>query len=102
MDEKTIRTINEFSETVIREFPIKKIVLYGSYAKGNESEFSDIDIAVIVDRFEGDILKANSRLFTLVRNIDPRIEPVLLETEYDKSRFVENIIKTGKVIYSIN
>ena len=34
------------------EIPIKEIILFGSYAKGNPKEYTDIDLAVIADRFK--------------------------------------------------
>ena len=33
-------------------------------------------------------------------NIEARIEPVLLEESNDKSGFLEEILKTGEIIYS--
>lgn len=77
---------------------VKKIVLYGSYASGCAHDESDIDIAVIVDNIEGDYLEQSSRLFKLVRDIDVRIEPVLLNEASDKSGFIESIMKYGKEI----
>lgn len=100
MDRKIIASIRRFAEVVKKEFPVKKIILFGSYANGTEREDSDIDVAVIVDKYNGDIIKANGKLFSLVRSIDIRIEPVLLEMQYDKSGFVQSILKNGKVIFS--
>ncbi len=36
----------------------------------------------------------------MLRNIDDRIEPVLLEEKNDKSGFLESILEYGKVVYS--
>lgn len=102
MDKKVTKSIKDFAHAVSKEFTVKKIVLYGSYANGTPTENSDIDIAVIVDKYNGNILKANSKLFAIVRDIDVRIEPILLEEEYDKSGFVESILKNGKIIYTAN
>lgn len=78
----------------------KMIVLYGSYAKGTAHENSDIDIAVIFDSIGNDFLEKSHQLFKLRRGIDSRIEPILIEQENDRSGFCEEILKTGKVIYS--
>ena len=78
----------------------KMVVLYGSYIKGTATEDSDIDIAVICDSIEEDYLEKSQQLFKLRRGIDSRIEPVLLELGNDKSGFCEEIIRTGKVLYS--
>lgn len=77
---------------------VKKIVLYGSYARETEHADSDIDVAVIVDRIDGDYLELSARLFELVRDVDVRIEPVLLNENSDKSGFIESIMKYGKEI----
>jgi len=100
MDRKIIKSIEKFAEIVNKEFDVKKIILYGSYAKGTNNDYSDIDVAVICDKYDGDVLKANSRLFSIVRDIDVRIEPILLELQNDRSGFIDSISKYGKVVYS--
>lgn len=102
MDKNIIKAIKKFAELANKEFPIQKVVLYGSYAKGTQRKDSDIDVAVILDSYDGDILKANGKLFALVRNIDVRIEPIILEMKHDKSGFIESILKYGKVVFSAN
>jgi predicted nucleotidyltransferase len=74
------------------------IVLYGSHAKGTAGEYSDIDIAVILDGFSGDYLETSKQLYKLRRNISADIEPVLLDSTSDESGFVAEIFKTGEVI----
>jgi len=78
----------------------KKIILFGSYARGNPHEYSDIDVAIIVDEIDGDLLEIETALFKLRRDIDFFIEPVLLEEGNDPSGFLEYITKHGEVIYS--
>ena len=41
--------ILRFHESASRQFPIRKVLLYGSYAKGRATPQSDIDVAVVVD-----------------------------------------------------
>ncbi len=100
MDKKEIdRKLKKYISLVKKEYSPKKIVLYGSYARGNYTEYSDIDIAVIVEEIKGDFLELITRLYKLRRNIDTKIEPVLLEENNDKSGFLESILEYGKVIY---
>ena len=100
MDKKEIdRKLKKYISLVKKEYSPRKIVLYGSYSRGNYNENSDIDVAVIVDKIEGDFLELEFQLFKLRRNIDDRIEPVLLEENNDKSGFLESILEYGKVIY---
>ena len=50
---------------------------------------------------EGDFLEMEAMLYKLRRNVDDRIEPVLLEENSDESGFLKEILKHGQVIYSI-
>ena len=40
-----------------------------------------------------------ARLYSIRRQIDDRIEPVLLDIHDDQSGFLESIIKNGEIIY---
>jgi len=79
--------------------PVKMVVLYGSHVSGKPHRDSDIDIAVIVDEFQGDYLKASANLFNLVRGINTKIEPVLLSRKNDKSGFLAHVLRQGKIVY---
>ena len=76
-----------------------QVVLYGSYAKGTAKPDSDIDIAVIVDKLQGDYLDEQAKLYKLRRLVDLRIEPVLIEYGHDRSGFLKEIMDTGQVLY---
>lgn len=99
--EEVIDKTKKYSDRVVDFMHPKMVVLYGSYAKGTAHEDSDIDIAVICDFIGDDFLEKSYQLFKLRRDIDSRIEPVLLEQENDISGFCEEILKTGKVIYHV-
>lgn len=75
------------------------IILYGSHARGIAHDLSDIDIAQVVDKVAGDYLKISADLFDLVRGVNNRIEPVLLSQANDRSGFLANVLRQGKVIY---
>ncbi len=76
-----------------------KIVLFGSYANGNQTQYSDIDIAVIVTEIKGDFLSISKQLNRFTRNIDSRIEPVLIQNGEDRSGFLTTILETGITLY---
>lgn len=99
--EEIINKTKIYSDRVVDFMQPKMVILYGSYAKGTAHEGSDIDIAVICDSIGDDFLKKSQQLFKLRRDIDSRIEPILLEQGNDKSGFCEEILKTGKVIYPV-
>ena len=102
MDKGTvINTIEKYTDAVKKEFSPFAVVLFGSYAKDNANENSDIDVAVIFKGLTGDWLKVSSRLWNLAYDIDWDIEPHLLDTTQDKSGFVQHVFKTGQVIYKV-
>ena len=101
MDKATaIRRVKQYADLVRQNFNVRKIILYGSYSRDAARKDSDIDVAVVLDRVDDDFLVSEARLFRLRREIDARIEPVLLEESNDKSGFLEEILKTGEIIYS--
>ena len=100
LDKKTVvKTVKQYADIIRKEFSPAAIVLYGSYAKGTAGDDSDIDVAVIFDGFTGDWLKTSSQLWKLRRSVSYDIEPILLDSTQDKSGFVQNIYKTGQVVY---
>ena len=76
-----------------------KIILFGSYAKGNFNEDSDIDIAVIFKDYSN-LIDMQLELMRLRRKIDSRIEPhPFRESEFELSNpIVNEIIKYGQEI----
>jgi len=83
---------------VSKYFDIDQIVLYGSYAKGTQKEESDIDVAIVVNSIDQDFFTYAPLLWKLRREIDNRIEPILIEKNRDETGFLSEILKTGLVI----
>lgn len=95
-----IKTATQYAQAVAREIKPRAIVLYGSYAKGNARDDSDIDVAVVFDGFSGSVLDTSALLWKLRRGISDDIEPILLDTADDKSGFVSEVFKTGQILYT--
>lgn len=87
----------DFGKLVIEELDVKNIYLYGSYAKENYTEDSDIDIAIVGDDFTGDPIEDTLILMRIRRKIDNRIEPRPFRTcDFNSSNpFSKEIIDTG-------
>lgn len=102
MDKNEVISIAKNYANVVRShFNVKKIVLFGSQVTGNVHQNSDIDIAVIVDQLNTDLLESEAKLYKLRRNIDIRIEPILLDESHDSSGFLNQIMEEGEIIYSV-
>ena len=84
-------------KTINKDILNTAIILFGSYAKGTETEDSDIDIAVISDDFE-DIYDSMATLMGMTWDIDARIEPHPITTEdyeNDETPFAVEVKNTG-------
>lgn len=96
---EAIEKVKKYADTIILEFNPNMIVLFGSYAKGTEKEYSDIDVAVIVDEIKGNYLDVLSKLYKMRRKIDVRIEPHIFESGNDDSGMLHEILTTGNILY---
>ena len=98
---ETINIIQKYVEAVRNTFDFQKIILFGSYAKGNPHEDSDIDIAIVFSDY-GNRLDRQVELMKLTKGIDSRIEPhPFREKEFKNTNpFVNEILIYGKEILS--
>ena len=76
-------------------FDLDMVYLYGSYANDTFTSDSDIDVAIVVNNLTGDFFATTPLLWKLRRQVDDRIEPILLEKHNDQSGFIDEIIKFG-------
>ena len=50
MDKNEVMGLVEtYARNVSRALPLLEVLLFGSWARGNQREFSDIDVAVVVE-----------------------------------------------------
>ncbi len=93
-----IEKLTRYKALVAEHFDLEMLILFGSHAKGTAKEDSDIDVAVVVSKTNTDFGDYAPLLWRLRRQVDSRIEPVLIEKENDPSGFLQEIIKTGQII----
>lgn len=107
-DKKTKNMDNEFisrlvnnyiSRLVANKINIKEVYLFGSIAKNTGQEYSDVDLAIIVDKFKNRF-NFEIQLMSLRNDDETIIEPhVFLKDEFNETDpFVHEIVKTGKKI----
>ena len=77
--------------------PIQHAFLFGSYAKGTYNEWSDIDLAVISDAFEGRRIDDRHKLLPVTISVSTLLEvlPYRPEDFTSADPFVREILKTG-------
>jgi len=89
-----------FYDAIKAVLPVKKVLLYGSHAKGQATEDSDIDVAVVVDETDHTKrIEITSRLFHAAFGIDAAIEPkCIFWDEYkrpEEASILSEIVSTG-------
>jgi predicted nucleotidyltransferase len=96
--------IEEYLRLISQDISLEKVILFGSYALGKAGEFSDIDLAIVSEDFEGKRRIDNMKfLFSRAHRVDPSLEPLAFTPKQlenpDKRTFPAKILKTGKVVY---
>ena len=100
LDKNAVREIAvKYAREVRKIVEPDAILLFGSHVCGSPTEYSDIDVAVICNGFEGDWYGTTIALSRLSREFSFDIEAHLLDAASDTSGFVEHVLKTGEYLY---
>jgi len=95
---EVIDKLKKYKKLLSNHLKFKEMILFGSYAKGTAREDSDLDVAIVVDELKGDFFSTRPLLWKLRRQIDDRIEPIIIEQNHDDSGFLSEIMKNGIII----
>jgi predicted nucleotidyltransferase len=90
-----------FASRVRNELDEKaQVVLFGSCAKNEITDRSDIDVAVVSETFGDDIAENFAKLTVIAYSINVEIEPhpFTVESWNDTTPFISEIRKTGVVL----
>ena len=94
----SIADIKSFIEPVVKKYPIERVILFGSYARGAASDTSDIDLVV-----ESNGKLRNSRIFTLggdlLAVLPIRVDVYDIQEINETSPLYDIIKEEGVVIY---
>jgi predicted nucleotidyltransferase len=95
---KVIESVKQFLTKISSEVPVKKAVLFGSFAKGTFDKDSDVDLAIFSDYFEKvSRVEGTTYLLIQAQEFDLDLEPIAFtEKEYDERLgIVDEILRTG-------
>jgi predicted nucleotidyltransferase len=103
VDLETVNSVaRNYADDVRCVMPIDRAVLYGSYAKGGATEYSDVDICFFLGSFDGkrrvDVI---AELLGLTdKYSDVFIEPIAFPVSelHNDNPFVKEILRTGREI----
>lgn len=102
--EEIIAKIDRYKDLVVKALKPHAVVLFGSFAKGEINEGSDVDIIVIAD-FQESFLDRIKLLLDLNAAVKLPLEPVgYTPKEFQGmnetgNRFIQEVLATGKVLY---
>jgi predicted nucleotidyltransferase len=99
--EAVTQIARDFAQEARKILPVNKAVLYGSYAKGNARDESDIDICFFLDTYGGrkrfHVLRDLVSLAYDLYKCKYPFEPTVLKTNalYNDNPFAKEILRTG-------
>jgi len=92
------KIVNEYINSLNRNnIPIQHAILFGSYVSGKYNKFSDIDIALVSDFFEGIRFLDRKKILKITLEINEDIEPMPFSPKQftTDNPFVREILETG-------
>lgn len=70
------KVVKDYAKTLqVEGYPVSAVYLFGSFVKGSQHEWSDIDVAVVSEEVEKNREEGRMKLWKMRRNVDARIEP---------------------------
>lgn len=89
--------VMKFINLISDEFPLSRVYLFGSYAKGNPKDYSDVDFAIVSDNFEDSRFFDKKKLnkYILKTSVDLEVHPFKKEDFTVDDPFVQEILQTG-------
>ena len=95
---EVIDIVNKYVEIIKNDVKIEKVILYGSYAKGNYNEKSDIDLALIISGYNSnDFINMGTFLLdkSFVLKADLQPFPFSIEEYNNPKGIMEEVLNTG-------
>ena len=98
-----LSTVQDFCQEVVEKFQPDKIILFGSYAYGEPTLDSDIDLLVVLP-FEGEPAKTAAKILIAIDYHFP-LDLLARTSEQIQQRvemgdfFMQEIVQKGRVLY---
>jgi predicted nucleotidyltransferase len=100
-----VKAVRNYVDVLRRDhgLDVKRVVVFGSYAKGKADEWSDIDLVVVAPKFDDAFSRDDvSLLWRVAAHTDSRIEPIPCGVrqwvEDQSSAIIEIARREGQVI----
>ncbi len=107
MVSKKIRNVAEVVKKFVDQLntlvSVDTVILFGSYARQQARDYSDLDLAVVSSQFHGGTEQDYQTLGQVTWHVNPLIEAIPFTPREIQRRtrgsFIDHILKTGKVVY---
>jgi predicted nucleotidyltransferase len=96
--EKVKSTVKLYADEIRQILPVGKVFLYGSYAKGSATEYSDVDVCFFLTSYQDETWREIMlKLLDLSYKYKLDIEPNVFEVSdfYTDNPFVKEVLRTG-------
>ncbi|KAF2957096.1 MAG: nucleotidyltransferase domain-containing protein [Thermotoga caldifontis] len=95
--EKVLEIIRNSLPQLLKVLPVRLVVLFGSYARGNFTAFSDIDLLVVYDDpIREDAYKMVKKTIRL-KGLEPHVYSLSEYKQIEKT--IAKMIENGVVVY---
>ncbi len=96
--------IYAFRDRIVKQFHPEKVILFGSYAYGNPTPDSDVDVLVVLP-FKGKVVHKATEIMTTVKHPGFPVDMLVRTPRQVEERislgdfFMKEILEKGTVIY---
>ena len=97
--DEALQLVRKYKQVISPRFNGQaKVMMFGSYSKGNPNKWSDIDVAVIVPKVDNDKwLETSVAIGMDVDKVSMLIEPVLMSEDH-WSPLYDDVMQTGVAV----
>ena len=100
----TREQINEITRRIVQSFQPEKVILFGSYARGNPTENSDLDLLIIKDsnipRYKrGREIRKHLRGLKIPVDLVVYTKDEIHKWRLVKTAFITTVMESGVVLY---
>jgi len=89
--------LDKIKDTIVAEINPDKIILFGSYARGDHNALSDIDL-MILKKNPGNVRQVASKVYICLRFVQKPLDIFVMDTDL----YYKNIHRNGLIYKTIN
>jgi len=100
LKENEKKALQELKQRLLQKFPDAEIILYGSKARSDDEEFSDIDVLVLLDREVNNTLE--EKIFSTAFQIELKYDVIFGIIVYSKGFWNSDLAKATPFHWNVD